>query len=108
LLNDVRYASCSESFGFSDGPSSPPLFVALQVPLFHRLTTGESLLVFADVKIINHAVGLLDGKEDWQAMQLTSQLASRPAQVVMLYFWERALRSGLDSISSCPWTVLVL
>jgi hypothetical protein len=72
LLNDVRYASFSESFGFGDGPSSPPLFVAIQVPLFHRLKTGEILLVFADVKIINHAGGLLDGKEDLQAMQLTS------------------------------------
>jgi hypothetical protein len=74
FLNDVRYASCSESFGFGDGPSSPPLFVAIQVPLFQRLKTGESLLVFAEVKIINHAVGLLDGKEDLQAMQLTSHL----------------------------------
>jgi hypothetical protein len=74
FLNDVRYASCSESFGFGDGPSSSPLFVAIQVPLFQRLKTGESLLVFAEVKIINHAVGLLDGKEDLQAMQLTSHL----------------------------------
>jgi hypothetical protein len=74
LLNDVRYSSCSESFGFGDGPSSPPLFVAIQVPLFHRLKTGESLLVFADVKIINHAVDLLEGKDDLQAMQLTSHL----------------------------------
>jgi hypothetical protein len=37
LLKDVRYASCSESFGFGDGPSSPQLLVAIQVPLFHRL-----------------------------------------------------------------------
>jgi hypothetical protein len=74
ILNGIRYASCSESFGFGDGPSSPPLFVAIQVPRFHRLKTGESLLVFADVKIINHAVGLLDGKEDLQAMRLTSHM----------------------------------
>jgi hypothetical protein len=58
LLNDVRYASCSWSFGFGDGPSSPPLFVANQVSLFHRLKSGKSLLAFADVKIIDHSVGL--------------------------------------------------
>jgi hypothetical protein len=74
LLNDVRYASCSESFGFGDGHSTPPLFVSIQVPLFHRLKSAKSLLVFADVKIIDHSVGLLDGKEDLQAMQLTSHL----------------------------------
>jgi hypothetical protein len=31
-------------------------------------------LFFADAKIINHSVGLLDGKENLQAMQLTSRL----------------------------------
>jgi hypothetical protein len=72
--NDVLYASCSESLRFGDGPSSPPLFVAIQVPPFHRLKTVENLLVFPDFRIINYAVGLLDGKEDLRAMQLTSLL----------------------------------
>jgi hypothetical protein len=52
LVKYVRYASCSESFRSSDGPSSPPLFEVIQIPPFHRLKTGRFfLLAFAGVKI---------------------------------------------------------
>lgn len=46
-----------------DGPGSAPLFVALQVPLFHKALDGQPIFVFADIKIIGNSVGLLDGKE---------------------------------------------
>jgi hypothetical protein len=51
-----------------------PRFFCNSSPSLSPHEYGRNLACFADVKIINHAVGLLDGKEDLQAMQLTSHL----------------------------------
>jgi hypothetical protein len=75
-LSSILKAKCLDRMQFGDCPSRTPLFVALQVPLWYRCTDGSSLLVFSNIRIVPHCVGLLDGKQNMAALGLTCKLAT--------------------------------
>lgn len=63
--------------------STSPLEMALDPPLylwpykchcFYKALDGQPILVFANIKIIGNSVGLLNGKEDLQAMLMETKL----------------------------------
>jgi hypothetical protein len=62
-----------EAMAFDDGPASVPLGDAA-IPLFYRRRSGKTNVVIKNVRIVNHAVGLLDGLKDMRAMQTRLEL----------------------------------
>jgi hypothetical protein len=76
LLHTVRKAKCIEHMSFGDGPGQSPLFVLLQVPLWHLCTDSSTIVVFTNIRIVPNTVGLLDGKNNMAALGLSCQLGN--------------------------------
>jgi hypothetical protein len=75
LLDQIRKGRAPGRYAFGYHEQKPALFRLLQVPLWYK-TKGSngSLLVSANVTIVDNSVGLLDGKMDPSALRLKVEL----------------------------------
>jgi hypothetical protein len=62
LLKYVRKAHSNERMAFGYAPSAAPLFVSIHVPLWYKCKNGSTILVLANIRIVQNTMGLLDGK----------------------------------------------
>jgi hypothetical protein len=74
LLKYVRKEHSNERMAFGDGLSAAPLFVLIQVPLWYKCKNGSTILVFANIRIVQNTVGLLDGKNNLAAIGMRCSL----------------------------------
>jgi hypothetical protein len=79
LLGHVRKAKCTHRMSSGDGPSVPSICILLQVPLWYRCSDGFSILVFANIRLVPNVVGLLDGKNNFAALEMAVRLGHKKA-----------------------------
>jgi hypothetical protein len=75
LPKPVRALS-SELGAFGDGTPEPPLFIAVNVPIFFQ-TEADPLGVLYNIRIVRNSVGLLLGKSDLEAVGFSCQFSQR-------------------------------
>lgn len=107
LLDTIGNGQAPGTYAFGDSMQKPACYRLLQVPLFYRKVatnnSSSSVLVFANITIVDNAVGLLNGKTDLSALEMTTQLKSAPGASK---FWIAKEEVLTDDVGSHFWMLL--
>lgn len=106
ILDSILYGEAPGTYAFGDSTQEPARFRLLQVPLFYK-TAGskaeDSLLVFANITVVNNEVGLLDGKMNLSALETKAVITSSPGSSKL---WLAQREIQVDDSGSHFWLLL--
>lgn len=103
----ILHGNVPGTYAFGDSEQKSTCYRVCQVPFFYKKAESsvESLIVFANITIVDNEVGLFNGKVDLSALNMKIELSSTRGSSK---FWLSDAEIGIDDTEYNFWLLLNL